>query len=285
MRKLVEEIYPLIRDGISVKFELEDYIRRMGPGMADAARQPLAPGNLTYLQEEGLADAECKACFCLDWIWGEWMAKTPAAEIRAVSSPVIDRGLKLRDLSPKFSHRSRHDILLLAVAAVAGSQDQILRVAEGSVDSTGFRDFVPQDRGHGELYESAWAGILKYWVLGDLKRAQKESAIAWGAYRHPSFSFGTKPIATPWLKQDWNRFRRAQVKDFEKFWKRIAREPRCVRRTKTRITVNVSTIGLGMQTGYWANYILGALAYRQGAEVATDPLWFPPHALNCIPRE
>ena len=35
----------------------------------------------------------------------------------------------------------------------------------------------------------------------------------------------------------------------------------------------------------WAHCGLALLAYRAGAEVATDPFWFPSHALQCGPVE
>jgi hypothetical protein len=46
--------------------------------------------------------------------------------------------------------------------------------------------------------------------------------------------------------------------------------------------VNLDAFSAIDQEWCWNNCGMAMLACRQGAEVATDPFWFPSHALNSI---
>lgn len=80
-----------------------------------------------------------------------------------------------------------------------------------------------------------------------------------------------------------------QEKDFKKQWERARRggpnrAKFIVSKNKLETVVDLRLLGMVGNGWTWAHCGLALLAHRQGAEVATDPLWFPPHALECVER-
>jgi hypothetical protein len=110
--------------------------------------------------------------------------------------------------------RAVSDWYLLHCAIFASSQTQLEKLAERVVDASGIGDHQPEAK-KGELCASAWCGMLKHWVLGDLKKAGQQSELIWSAYRDASFAAAPKPLVIPWLKGDWDGFFKAQQRDFE----------------------------------------------------------------------
>jgi hypothetical protein len=136
------------------------------------------------------------------------------------------------------------------------------------------------DFGYGELYTAAWSGMMKYWILGDQAKALQQADIIWGAYRDKSLFAAPKPLVQPWLKRDWKAFVKCQQKEFEKLWNRARKDCWTVRsETSTEVVVTTERYQIGHQW-CWAHCGMALLAHRQGAEVVTDPFWFPPAALR-----
>jgi len=90
-----------------------------------------------------------------------------------------------------------------------------------------------------------------------------------------------KPKGTPWLKSNWDGFRKAQHKDFEKLWARGGKDGTVRSRTGTEFVVTVERYPIE-QKWSWSHCGLALLAYRRGMKVITDDFWFPPHALTLI---
>ena len=252
--------------------------------------------SLDYLKRTGFGDGKTRSFGCLGWIWGQWLAKTPPADIRKLVEPFVERGMEMQSLSTKFEKRPLHDLLLLHCAIFACSDDHLKRLAERLVDSSGNKGYWltkgaelderawsgirywPRD--DGELYASAWVGMLKYSILGDQAKAASESEIIWKAKKDIAFKASTKQLVSPWLKGDWETFRKNQKKDLEKHWER-ARKHGAAKGDDQQCEVNLSQFSV-TQSWCWAHCGLALLARRQGVEVATDPFWFPPHAVTCI---
>ena len=153
-------------------------------------------------------------------------------------------------------------------------------MVEAVSDSSGENGERPSD--DGELYAAAWCGLIKYWILGDDQKAVAESDVIWGAYRDAQVFAAPKPLTIPWIKRDWKTFVERQKKDFEKLWSRARKDAWTVRSETTSEIVVRSD---GYQIGHmwcWAHCGMALLAHRQGVEVATDPFWFPAHALKCV---
>lgn len=91
-------------------------------------------------------------------------------------------------------------------------------------------------------------------------------------------------LATPWLKRDWSAFLKAQRKDFERLWSSGRKNGTVRKETRTEMVVTVRMYPVE-QVWCWAHCGMALLAHREGVEVATDPFWFPPHALKCVPLE
>jgi hypothetical protein len=186
--------------------------------------------------------------------------------------------LDLRERSPGYDYLALHDFYLLHCAIFCASDLQLKTVAERVADASGDKGEKPLD--NGELYAAAWCGMMKYWILGDQGKAVQQSEIIWGAYREKGIFAAPKPLVTPWLKRDWKAFVKAQQKDFEKLWNRARKDHWTVKaENSTEIVVTTERYQIEHQW-CWAHCGMALLAHRQGAEVATDPFWFPRNAIG-----
>jgi hypothetical protein len=243
--------------------------------------KPIDDKTKSLVQEYGLSEG--RSVGCLKWIWHQWLAGAPATEIRDRVEPLVKLGMEMRLLTAKFEGRVMHDLFLLHCAALVCNETQLYDLAVQVVDSSGDGKHTPEQR-FGELYASAWCGMLKYWILGDESKAIKESDILWGAYKDPSFHAAPKTLVAPWLKRDWKAFAKAQKKDFDRLWTRARKDGTVISENQDEIVVK--TINLSIpQLWCWAHCGLAVLAHRRfGVEVVTDPLWFPSHALEGTPK-
>jgi hypothetical protein len=241
---------------------------------------PIGPRTHEYLLESGLSEGW--PVFCMQWIWFQWLAAGPVDEIRTRVEAVVDRGMALQDLTSLLQGRPSHDLFLLHCAIFASPETQLRTLAERVVNASGFGEQKPKN--DGELYESAWCGMVKHWILGDRKKAIEQADIVWKAYRFPNLRATTKPLVTPWLNEDWDSFRKQQQKDFKKLWDRIRKDRwrPILKETGEEVVVSVERFN-GKQSWCWAHCGLALLAHRRGVHVATDAFWFPLHALKCAP--
>ena len=243
---------------------------------------PLDQTEVRYLHEYGLDGPAHRAYCCMSWLWGQWLLNSAPEEIGNRVEFLVERGLEAEATSSLFHKRPIHQLFLLHCAIFASSETQLKKVAQRVMDASGYKAYTPDN--NGELYTSAFCGMLKYWILADQERAVQQSEIAFKAYRDISFRAAAKPLIAPWLKRDWKAFVKSQHKDFETRWAK-ARKDGTVKSESAQETVvdiqNVRHIG---QCWCWSHCGLALLAYRQGVEVVTDDFRFPPHALKCVPR-
>jgi hypothetical protein len=162
--------------------------------------QPIDPATLAYLKEDGLGDGEARAVGCMGWIYSQWLMAGPATEIHKRVEEFVERGMKMQSLSPKFYKRPVHDLYLLHCAIFGSSDEQLKTLAKRVVDGSGYKKYTP--RNDGELYTSAYCGMLKYWVLGEWEKAIQQSEIIWGAHHYVAYRAASKPLITPWLKRE-----------------------------------------------------------------------------------
>jgi hypothetical protein len=242
--------------------------------------KPLSKLDIEVLRDDGFSAARGMARSCMKWVWMQWLLAGDAKGIRDKVGHFVEKGVLMRSKSDLFYMRAVADLYLLHCAIFASSQDQLVDLAARVVDASGIGDHKPEER-HGELYASAWCGMLKHWILGDLRRAEEHSGLIWSAYRDASFAAASKPLVMPWLKGDWSRFIKAQRKDFEKLWTRGRKEGSVRSASDEGTLVTVQRYPLE-QRWCWAHCGLAMLAHRKGIEVATDAFWFPPHALKVI---
>lgn len=240
--------------------------------------EPLDDDVREYLTESGLD--YCRVVGCLKWIWLQALSGGDRTLVRDRVGALVDSELERLEISPLFHHRPRHNVLLIACALFASSTSQLARIAEAVVDSSGFRSYTASD--DGSRFTCAWSGILKYAILGDLSRASEEASVVWPSYRPPEIKATTKPLTTPWLRQDWSKFRRAQQRDFDTLWTRARKYDVVRSETKRKRVVSAHSISIE-QSWPWAHCAMALWAVRHGADVITDPFWFPPHSLSFIP--
>ncbi len=238
------------------------------------------------LKAGGLQYACHYAEWCMGWIWRQWLAGKPTEIIREQVEPFIERGLELRKHSQSYDHLPQHDLFLLHCAIFACDEPQLKKVVETVADASGDKGEKPLNygnqfgQGRGELYAAAWCGMMKYWILGDEKKAFEQSEIVWGAKRDQQVFAAPKPLVIPWLKKDWKAFIIQQQRDFQKLWNRARKDCWTVRSensTETVVTTDRYQIG---HMWCWAHCGMALLAHRQGVKVATDPLWFPREFAN-----
>ncbi len=217
---------------------------------------------------------------CMGWIWRQWLLGSLPETIRSQVEPFVERGLQIRTYCKSSFQRSRHDLFLLHCAILASGEDQLRKVVEVVSDSSGERGERPAD--DGELYAAAWCGMIKNWFIGEDRKAATESDVVWSTFRDPQVLAASKLLTTPWIKRDWKTFVERQKKDFERMWNQARKDSWTVR---SEIGSEIVVRTNGCRIGYrwcWAHCGLALLAHRQGVEVATDPFWFPPHALKCV---
>jgi len=258
-------------------------------GVSDALAlfgRPISESDEVGLLKSGLKSAAIQASGCLGWIWKQWLSGASKDVIYSQVSPFVERSLDLRARC-KYSYYMlpQHDLLLLNCAILAMPESQLKYVVAMMADSSGDKGETPAD--NGELYAAAWCGTLKWWILGDLAKALQESEKIWPAFRDQFFSLraAANPLVGPWLKRDWSSFMKRQNKDFDQLWAR-ARKSNWIVRSETESEVVVTTNRLLIERDWcWSHCGLALLAYRfEGVPVATDPFWFPPHALECVDR-
>lgn len=234
---------------------------------------------LDYLKEDGFGDGETRSVGCLGWIWAQWLLKIPPSEIHRQVEPFVARGMEMQTLSTRFEKRPVHDLLLLHCAIFGCRGALIERLAERSVDSAGANGHRPRD--DGELYASAWTGMLKHWILGDPNKAEAEAEIVWKAHKDIAFKASTKQLVAPWLKGNWDGFTKSQKKDFEKLWEQ-SKKHGMAQADDRGCVFNLDGYSSVQQSWCWAHCGLALLARRRGVEVATDPIWLPPEAVQCV---
>lgn len=243
--------------------------------------KPIERDDEIGLLKSGLRDAQFRATGCLGWIWRKWLAAASPDEITARVEPFINRSLELRDRCQSYEWLPQHDLLLLVCAILASTPPQLRCVVDKVANSSGDKGEKPMDTG--ELYAAAWCGMVKHWILRDAERASEEFNLIWGARRDRFIRAAQKPLAAPWLHQDWSAFVRAQRKDFARWWERARKWGAICSENKGEVVV--TTTELIIDSGWcWAHCALAVLGYGEGADVVTDPLWLPPHALKCVQR-
>jgi hypothetical protein len=192
--------------------------------------------------------------------------------------PFVTRALEMRELSQSYHMLPLHDLYLLHCAIFGSPDSQLRTVAEKVADISGDKGEVPMD--NGELYAAAWSGMLKFSILGDQQKAVEQSGLLWGAHREAGVLAAAKPLVTPWLKKDWKAFAKAQQKDFEKLWAR-ARKDKWTIKSESALEKVLTTERYQIEHQWcWAHCGMALLAHREGAEVVTDPFWFPPVAIG-----
>ena len=218
---------------------------------------------------------------CLGWIWCQWLANAPAIVIRTEVERFVERGMVLQQKLTEQNYRCLHDLWLLHCAICASGEQQLQRLATNVVDA----DTSGQTwSNNGERYAAAWCGTLKYSILGDKQKAEKEFDTIWDTYKNDMAPSAPKSLASKWLTEDWKGFRKAQGKDFENRWERARKYRWIVDDNPEEPTVRLWDILPG-RNWCWSHVGLAMLAHRRGIEVATDPLWFPAHALTCVEQQ
>lgn len=239
---------------------------------------PIQEADLRFLLGNGFQDAAHRAAHCMGWVWRQWLAGVPRVDLTARIERFVERGLELRAHSRRGHLLALHDLHLLHCAIFASGATQLRKVAEQIADGSGDQLQKPVD--DGERYAAAWCGMLKYWILGDGKRAVEQSALIWGAYRDPSILAAPKPLVTPWLRRDWAGFARQQQKDFEKLWARARKDDWTVKaENSTEVVVTTERYQVA-HMWCWAHCGMALLAHREGANVMSNPFWFPAVALE-----
>jgi hypothetical protein len=244
--------------------------------------KPIEGLMLSFLKEEGFTGARVQSAGCLGWIWCQWLSGKSDPDIHKLVEAFVERGIKMQDATPLFYMRPNHDLLLLHCAIFASRETQLKKLAKRVVDASGYEKYKPLN--DGELYASAWCGLFKYWILGDLKKAEEQSNIIWDSYHPPDFKASTKPLVKAWLKGDWDAFAKAQLKTFDRLWNRSRKDGAVVSEKNQATVVDIRKVSSIQQLWCWADCGMAMLAHRRGAPVATDPFWFPPQALEMVPK-
>jgi hypothetical protein len=236
--------------------------------------------------EDGFSGPRCWTEGCLGWIWCQWLSQASPETIRKEVEFVVDRGMEMQERCSIQRYRCLHDLWLLNCAILAASPEKLAALAGRVVDSKGdtsrqSKDTSPPNN-NGELFAAAWCGMLKYWILGDLQKSIQESELIWGAYRYDIARFAPKSLVAKWLAGDLRAFVKLQQKDFNGLWEWARKNQIVVSESDSETVIAFHRMPVPGRGWSWAHCGLAMLAHRHGVEVATDPFWFPPHALQCV---
>jgi hypothetical protein len=244
--------------------------------------RPLDRNTEIGILKSGLSHGSTYAGGCMGWIWYQWLLGSAGNEITQQVEAFVQRGLEYRNRSRSYYKLPLHDLFLLNCAILASRHDQLLQVAEIIGDGSGDKGERPQD--NGELFVALWTGAMKYWILGDTEKATLQFTQIWSTRREQGVTMAPKNLAQAWLKRDWTKFVNAQGKDFERLWTRARKDETIVGPESDRETT-VTLNQYYVETDWcWHHCGLALLAHRQGIKIATDPLWFPSHALEVVPK-
>lgn len=225
------------------------------------------------------------AKWALGWIWHQWLLKTSGDIIRREISIFVERGLEMRERAQSYLKLPHHDLLLLHCALFACDDNQLAKVVSAIGDSSGDKGAKPVDIGGGavatgEIYAAAWSGFLKHSLLGNSERAREEYHLIWTTKRDPQFIAAPKALPAAWVKKDWKAFVKQQQKDFDRLWA-TARKHNWSVKSENEHQVMVYTGGYKFGHMWcWSHIGLAIMAQRLGADVITDPLFFPANALT-----
>jgi hypothetical protein len=236
--------------------------------------------------EMGFSTARCWAEGCLGWIWSQWLSQALPETIQKQVEFVVDRGMEMQEQCPNQMYRCLHDLWLLHCAILGASSDKLGELAKHVIDSRGDTSPRSKDRSpprnNGELFAAAWCGMLKHWILGDQKRSLQESEVIWGAHRYDIARTAPKTLVVKWLEGDWKGFVKLQQKDFKALWEWAGKNRIVVSESGSEKVIAFNLLPVPGRGWCWAHCGLAMLAHRQGVEIAADPFWFPPHALQCV---
>ncbi len=233
------------------------------------------------LAKFGFADGAIRSERCIAWVWTQWIFGKTTSELSKKVSLSLHRGVGLREYPHVFNDKPLHDLLLIVSASLGGTESDLKEVAECVMDGSGDGNLRASDIN--EVHLCAWTGMFKYWVLGERDRAVSEAEAIWKTRPHPSIKGAAASLVNPWLAGDWDAFRKRQRKDFSRLWA-WAKKNKIVIEKKTKRIVDFPRLVLVKERWCWAHCAMAMLAARQGVEVETDELWFPPTALLMGPK-
>lgn len=237
--------------------------------------------DVDYACSEGFGDFAARAKACLGWIWMQWLSNDDS-RWRSFVEAFVERGLKIREVSGNLNARGLHDLYLLHCAVYGCSHEMIVRAAEGAVDGVGHGQNL---QNNGEVYVYAWVGMLKHWILKDLRTAETQFQSAKTAFIPESLKAAQPWFVEPWLRGNWRAFRTAQRRDFRLRWIN-AKKNRAIQQKNRDIIVDIERAAEPIdQRWCWAHAGLALLAHNDGIEVETDEFWFPRKALVKVERE
>jgi len=224
----------------------------------------------------GFSTPRCFAEGCLGWTFCQWHLGTEKGEIRREIAFAVERGMEIQRRYQGQRYRCLHDLWILVCAILGSDDDQLNALAHTVTDAQGVKEAPRND---GELYAGAWCGMLKYAILQEPAKAAEHFALIWDAYRYDIAPAAPKSLAGPWLAGEWETFAKAQKKDFKNLWQRAWRDGIVVSEQCGQALVRLKGVIPGARLP-WAHWGLAMLAHRRGIKVVTDPLWFPPRALE-----
>lgn len=219
------------------------------------------------------AYARNAATACLGWIWVRWLQGADAKEITGMVDSFVQRSLQLIKVCDSREQRPLHDLFLIHVAILGGSRGRCAAAASKLTDAR-----VAVWANDGDRLAAAWVGMLKYRLLGDPAEMRKQAEIMKASARPLNCRVPTLSMRTAWMDGAWGKFAKQQGVVFQKLWdlKRRCREVLKESESETIVSIGETNIRADW---CWAENALAVTAHWEGAQVNTDPLWFPPNAV------
>lgn len=213
----------------------------------------------------------------LGYVWTQWLLGTQKEEIRRNVLFAVNRGLRAHGVVRDERMRGLHDLLLSVCALFVCTATELRSIASDLVEASG------DESNDGELHYRAWSGAMRGLLLGDSAAAKQQYKQLEGS-RCPLFArTGSRAFLLKAINNKWSDFAKLQREDFDRLWKRSRSDGTLRGDLSSPASTVVRLVGWPPQQLWcWTHAGLALLGHRKGADIETDELWLPKHALQCV---
>jgi hypothetical protein len=203
----------------------------------------------------------------MNWMWLQSQKTTPFSKTSAVLADIVRRSLPFYGVVTRELFRDKNDYYLMSAAILTGDRDalakatEIVKEAEVGAESPN--------------YFRSLAGILKFKLKGDSKRAEQQFEIFCSCKgKLTGLNVAKKTFLKAFIADDVKALQR-QIKGVAAtYWKRIEVSE------KSTVQNRAGDITLGMVWDTnnfwpWPEAVLLRLMARRGIEFETDEFWLP----------
>lgn len=203
----------------------------------------------------------------MNWIWLQTQRATPFGKISEVLADIAKRSLPFYGVVANELFRDKNDYYLMSAAILTGNQEVITKVTE-TIREVDVAAETPN-------YFRSLAGILKFMIEGDLKRAGQQFEIHCSCKgKLTGLNVAKKTFLRAFMAGDIKALQRQLNGTAETYWGRLERSKKPTVQTRD----GEITLGMVWDTNNfwpWPEAVILRLMTQRGIEFKTDEFWLP----------